>query len=43
MEKSAYDNTYIYNLVDFFLRYIYFHPTSKASKINVIILFDHYL
>ena len=42
-EKSAYNNTYIYNLVDYFSRHIYPHPTSGAGTNNVIIFFDHYL
>ena len=42
-EKSVYGNTYIYNLVDYFLRHIYLYPTSEAGTNDVIILFDHYL
>ena len=42
-ERSAYRNTYIYNLVSFFLRCVYFHLTTGASTNNVILLFDHYL
>ncbi len=42
-EKSAYGNTYIYNLVDYFSRHMYPQPTSSASANDVIILFDHYL
>ena len=41
--KSAYNNTYIYNLVDEFKKYIYCYLTSGVSINNVIILFDHYL
>ena len=40
--KSAYGNTYIYNLVDYFSRHIYRHPTSGAGTKHVITLFDHY-
>lgn len=42
-EKSIYDNTYIYNLVDYFWRHMYPHPTSGASTNDVIIFFDYYL
>ena len=42
-EKFAYGNTYIYNLVDYFSRHMYPHPTFKAGTNDVIILFDHYL
>lgn len=41
--KSAYSNTYIYNLFDYFSRYMYPHPTSSASTNDVIIFFDDYL
>ncbi len=42
-ERSAYGNTYIYNLVDYFSRHIYLHPTVGAGTNNVILSFDHYL
>ena len=42
-EKSAYGNTYIYNLLDYFLRHMYPYPTSGAGTNDVIILFNHYL
>ena len=42
-EKSAYGNTYIYNLVDYFSRHMYPHRISRADKNDVIILFNHYL
>lgn len=42
-EKSAYGNTHIYNLVDYFSKDIYPHPTSGAGGEDVISLFDHYL
>lgn len=42
-EKFAYSNTYIYNLLDYFSRHIYPHPTFGADINNIIILFDHYL
>ena len=42
-KKFAYNNTYIYNLLDHFLRYIYHHPISGAHTNNIIILFDYYL
>ena len=42
-KKSAYDNTYIYNLVDYFSKQMYSHPTSGAGTNNVIISFNHYL
>ena len=42
-KKSAYGNTYIYNLVDYFLRHMYPHPRFGDDTNNIIILFDHYL
>ena len=42
-EKSAYGNTYICNLVDYFLRHMYPHPTPGAGADDVILSFDHYL
>ena len=42
-KKSAYSNIYIYNLVNYFLRHIYSHPTSRPGTNDVIILFDYYL
>ncbi len=42
-ERSAYGNTYIYNLVDYFSRHIYPHPTVGAGTNDVILSFDHYL
>ena len=42
-KKFAYSNTYIYNLVDYFSRYIYFYPIFGTGTNNVIILFDQYL
>ncbi len=42
-EKSAYGNTYIYNLVDYFSRHMYPHSTSGTGTNDVIISFDHYL
>ena len=42
-KKFVYNNTYIYNLVDYFSRHIYPHPTSGAGVNNVIISYDHYL
>lgn len=42
-DKSVFGNTYIYNLVDYFSKHIYPHPTPSAGKEIVIPLFDHYL
>lgn len=42
-EKSAYGNIYIYNLVDYFSKHIYPHPTPGASGDNIILSFDYYL
>ena len=42
-EKSAYGNTHIYNLVDYFSRHMYPHPTPGAGGDDVISSFDHYL
>ena len=42
-KKFIYDNTYIYNLVNNFLRHIYPYPTFGTGTNNVIILFDYYL
>ena len=42
-KKSAYDNIYICNLVDYFSRHIYPYPTLEADTDDVILLFDHYL
>ena len=41
-KKFAYGNTYIYNLLDHFLWYMYPHPTFGAHTNNIIILFDYY-
>ena len=40
---STYRNIYIYNLVDYFSRHIYLHPTTGAGINNIILLFNHYL
>ncbi len=42
-ERCAYGNTYIYNLVDYFSRCMYLHPTARAGTNDVILSFDHYL
>ena len=42
-KKFAYGNTYIYNLVNYFISHIYLFSTINASTNNVIILFDYYL
>ena len=42
-ERSAYENTYIYNLVDYFSRNMYPHPTVDTGTNDVILSFDHYL
>lgn len=42
-EKSVYENIYIYNLVDYFSRHMYPHPTFYAGTNNVVLSFDHYL
>ena len=42
-KKSAYGNISIYNLVNYFLRYMYLYLTFKADTNNVIILFNYYL
>ena len=42
-EKSAYGNTHIYNLVNYFSRHIYPHPTLSTGGDDVILSFDHYL
>lgn len=42
-EKSIYKNTYIYNLVDYFLRHIYPYSTLSKGGNDIILLFDHYL
>lgn len=42
-EKSVYNNTYIYNLVDYFLKYIYFYLTIDIIINNIILLFNYYL
>lgn len=41
--KFAYGNIYIYNLLNYFSRHIYFYSTFEASINDVIILFDQYL
>ncbi len=41
-KRSAYGNTYIYNLVDYFSRHRYPHPTVGAGTNDIILLFDHY-
>lgn len=40
VKRSAYGNTYIYNLVDYFSRHIYPYLTVGASINNVILLFN---
>lgn len=40
---SIYENIYIYNLVDYFSRYVYPYPTVDTNITNVILLFNHYL
>ena len=42
-KKFADGNTYIYNLVDYFVRHMYPNPTFGSDINDVIILFDHYL
>ena len=42
-KKSAYRNTHIYNLVNYFSRHMYPYPTPGAGGDNVISSFDHYL
>lgn len=42
-EKSAYNNTYIYNLVNYFLKHIYLYLIFGADINNIIILFNYYL
>lgn len=41
-ERFAYKNTYIYNLVGYFSRYIDLYLTFKACISDIIILFDYY-
>lgn len=41
--KSAYDNTYIYNLIDYFSTYMYPNPISEIGINDIIISFHHYL
>lgn len=42
-EKFIYNNTYIYNLLNYFLRHIYPHPTLETNTNNINILFNYYL
>lgn len=42
-ERSVYRNIYIYNLIDYFLRHIYLHPTSDTYINNIILSFNYYL
>lgn len=42
-KRFAYRNIYFYNLIDYFLKYIYLYSIVGNSKDNVIILFDYYL
>ena len=41
-DRSAYRNTYIHNLVDYFSRHMYSHSTVGAGRNDVILSFDHY-
>lgn len=43
LKRSIYENTYIYNLVDYFSRYIYLYPMAVTGINNVIFSFDYYL
>ena len=43
LEKSTYGKTYTCNLVNYFSRHIYPHPTPGEGANNVILSFDHYL
>lgn len=42
-KRFVYKITYIYNLIDYFSKYIYLHLTFRADINNVIISFDYYL
>ena len=42
-KKSAYGNTNIYNLVNYFSRHISLYLTLGTSKDNIVSSFDHYL
>ena len=42
-EKSAYRNTHIYNLIDYFFKHMYPHSSPSTGGNNIISLFDHYL
>lgn len=42
-KKFAYNNPYDYNLVDYFLRYMFSHSTFGIDINNIIILFNNYL
>lgn len=42
-KRFIYGNTYIYNLIDYFLKYIYFYLIISTGTNNVIFLFNHYL
>lgn len=42
-ERFTYRNTYIYNLVNHFLRYIYPYFTVGININNIILLFNYYL
>lgn len=42
-ERYVYENTYIYNLINYFSRYIYPHLIVGANINNIILLSDHYL
>ncbi len=40
-EKFVYRNIYIYNLVEYFLRHIYYHPTICANINNIILSINY--
>ena len=42
-EKSTYGNTYICNLVDYFLRHMYPHLTPSADVNDIFLSFNYYL
>lgn len=42
-KRSTYGNTYIFNLVDYFLRHNYHHLISSINITDVILLFNSYL
>lgn len=41
--KFTYGNTYIYKLIDYFSKYMYFYLITKVDINDFIILFNHYL